>query len=500
MPELHDAAEAALRTVGYRLDETAATRSVSSPLTDEPLAPAPTTDRAGVERAIERATSAFPAWADLPAPARGAVVRRFGDLLREHKDTLADLITLEVGKIASEARGEIQEMIDVCDLAVGLSRQVGGLTLPSERPGHQLQENWNPLGPIAVISAFNFPAAVWSWNTAIALVCGDTVVWKPSERTPLISMAGSALLDRALEEAGHPDVHQVVLTVDPDDAAPLLDDDRIRLVSATGSTRMGEQVGPRVQRRFGRVLLELGGNNAAIITPSADLDLAVRGSVFAAAGTAGQRCTTLRRLIVHRSILDEMTERVQAAYEQLSVGNPWRNDDVHVGPLIDVSAYEKMRKALERADQAGGERITGGERVSVGPGGCYVTPSLVAMPQQNDLVREETFAPLLWVLPYEDLDDAIAIHNDVPQGLSSSIFTRDVREAGRFTGPLGSDCGIVNVNVGPSGAEVGGAFGGEKATGGGRETGSDAWKAYMRRATTTINHSDELPLAQGVEF
>ncbi len=500
MSELQDAAEAALRTIGVNVDETTPIRSVPSPLTEELLAPAPTTDRAGVEAAIERATSAFPAWADLPAPARGAVVRRFGDLLREHKDTLADLITLEVGKIASEARGEIQEMIDVCDLAVGLSRQVGGLTLPSERPGHQLLENWNPLGPIAVISAFNFPAAVWSWNTAIALICGDTVVWKPSERTPLISLAGSALLDRALDEAGHPDVHQLVLTADPEDAAPLLDDDRIRLVSATGSTRMGEHVGPRVQRRFGRVLLELGGNNAAIITPSADLDLAVRGSVFAAAGTAGQRCTTLRRLIVHRSLADEMTDRIGSAYEQLAVGNPWRNDDVHVGPLIDESAYDNMRDALDRAETSGGQRVTGGERVTVGPGGCYVTPAIVGMSKQTDLVREETFAPLLWVLPYDDLDEAIAIHNDVPQGLASSIFTRDVREAGRFTGPLGSDCGIVNVNVGPSGAEVGGAFGGEKATGGGRETGSDAWKAYMRRATTTINHSDELPLAQGVEF
>jgi aldehyde dehydrogenase (NAD+) len=500
MSDLREASEAALKTIGVDIDPAGTTRTVPTPLTDEPLSPVPTTDRTGVEAAIERATSAFPVWADLPAPARGGVVRRLGELLRSHKDTLADLITLEVGKIPSESRGEVQEMIDVCDLAVGLSRQVGGHTLPSERPGHQLLESWQPLGPIAVISAFNFPAAVWSWNTAIALTCGDTVVWKPSERTPLTSLACAALLDRALDEAGHPEVHQLVLTVDPEDAAPLLDDDRIRLVSATGSTRMGTQVGPRVQRRFGRVLLELGGNNAAIVTPSADLDLTVRGVVFAAAGTAGQRCTTLRRLIVHASIADEMTDRVRSAYEQLSVGNPWRRDDVHVGPLIDEAAYESMRSALARSEEAGGERLTGGERRQVGPGGCYVTPSLVVMPEQTDLVREETFAPLLWVLRYDDLDEAIAIHNDVPQGLASSIFTRDVREAGRFTGPLGSDCGIVNVNVGPSGAEVGGAFGGEKATGGGRETGSDAWKAYMRRATTTINHSDELPLAQGVEF
>ena len=500
MTDLRGASEAALKTVGVDLDPTAATRTVASPLTEEELAATPPADRVGVEAAIDRASAAFPAWAETPAPARGAVVRRFGDLLREHKDTLADLITLEVGKIASEARGEVQEMIDVCDLAVGLSRQLGGHTLPSERPGHQLQEGWQPLGPIAVISAFNFPAAVWSWNTAIALVCGDTIVWKPSERTPLISLAGATLLDRALDEAGHPDVHQLVLTVDPDDAAPLLDDERIRLVSATGSTRMGATVGPRVQSRFGRVLLELGGNNAAIVTPSADLDLAVRGLVFAAAGTAGQRCTTLRRVIAHGSIADELTDRMRAAYEQLTVDNPWRRDDVHVGPLIDGSAFDAMRAALDRSAQEGGQRVTGGDRVPVGSGGCYVTPAIVTMPEQTDLVREETFAPLLWVMRYDDLDEAIAIHNDVPQGLASSIFTRDVRDAGRFTGPLGSDCGIVNVNVGPSGAEVGGAFGGEKATGGGRETGSDAWKAYMRRLTTTINHSDELPLAQGVEF
>jgi aldehyde dehydrogenase (NAD+) len=500
MSDLREASEAALEAIGVEPVASSEARAVPSPLTDEPLAPAPTTDRAGVEAAIDRAAAAFPAWADLPAPARGAVVHRFGQLLREHKDTLADLITLEVGKIASEARGEIQEMIDVCDLAVGLSRQVGGRTFPSERPGHQLHEYWQPLGPIAVISAFNFPAAVWSWNTAIALICGDTIVWKPSERTPLISLAGARLLSKALDEAGHADVHQLVLTVDPGDAAPLLDDDRIRLVSATGSTRMGAAVGPRVQERFGRVLLELGGNNAAVVTPSADLDLAVRGLVFAAAGTAGQRCTTLRRIIAHRSVADELTDRMRAAYEQLQVGNPWRRDDIHVGPLIAESAYTAMRKALDRSEADGGQRVTGGQRIEVGPGGCYVAPAIVAMPEQTDLVREETFAPLLWVLRYDDLDEAIALHNDVPQGLASSIFTRDVREAGRFTGPLGSDCGIVNVNVGPSGAEVGGAFGGEKATGGGRETGSDSWKAYMRRVTTTINHSDDLPLAQGVEF
>ncbi len=504
MPELAKAAEDALTTIGVGLGRAAtpggATRTVPTPLTGEDLLSVPVSDRDDVAVAIERAAAAWPAWAQTPAPVRGETVRRLGDLLREHKDTLADLITLEVGKIASEARGEVQEMIDVCDMAVGLSRRFGGHTLPSERPGHQLQETWQPLGPIAVISAFNFPAAVWSWNTAIALVCGDTIVWKPSERTPLTSLGCAALLAQALTEAGHPDVHQLVLTADPADGAPLLDDGRIRLVSATGSTRMGAEVGPRVQARFGRTLLELGGNNAAIVTPSADLDLAVRAIVFAAAGTAGQRCTTLRRLIAHEEVVDELTDRIRAAYEQLTVGNPWRRDDVHVGPLIHEGAYTAMRDAIDRGHADGGQVVTGGERVEVGPGGCYVTPALATMPEQTDLVREETFAPLLWVLPYTDLDEAIAIHNDVPQGLASSIFTRDLREAGRFTGPLGSDCGIVNVNVGPSGAEVGGAFGGEKATGGGRETGSDAWKAYMRRGTTTINHSDELPLAQGVEF
>jgi aldehyde dehydrogenase (NAD+) len=498
MDDLQQAATTALRRLGVSLTD--GVRTPASPLTGQDLLAVPAHDRGDVEAAIDRAAAAWPAWADLPAPSRGEVVRQLGMLLREHKETLAELITLEVGKVPSEARGEIQEMIDVCDLAVGLSRQIGGHTFPSERPGHELRESWLPLGPIAVISAFNFPAAVWSWNLAIALVCGDTAVWKPSERTPLISLGCAALLERALTDAGHPDVHQLVLTTDPADAAPLLDDDRIRLVSATGSTRMGTEVGPRVQARFGRTLLELGGNNAAIVTPSADLDLAVRGIVFAAAGTAGQRCTTLRRLIAHRSVVEEVTERIAAAYEQLVVDNPWGREDVHVGPLISDQAHAAMQTAIDRAGNDGGKLVTGGERRAIGPGGCYVTPALATMPGQTDLVREETFAPLLWVLTYDDLGEAIAIHNDVPQGLSSSIFTRDVREAGRFTGPLGSDCGIVNVNVGPSGAEVGGAFGGEKATGGGRETGSDAWKAYMRRATPTVNISDELPLAQGVEF
>lgn len=499
MVDLHAATLQALSAAGvddpYRSE---GRLPVRTPLTGAHLGAIAAT--ADVAAAVDRAADAWPTWAALPAPARGEVIRRFGQRLRDRKDALADLITLEVGKIASEARGEIQEMIDVCDLAVGLSRQLYGRTMPSERPGHTLSESWHPLGAITVISAFNFPAAVWSWNVAVALVVGDTVVWKPSERTPLTSLACARALEESLAEAGHPDVHQLVLTDDLDAAAPLLDDDRIRLVSATGSTRMGEQVGPRVQRRFGRTLLELGGNNAAIVTPSADLDLTVRGLVFAAAGTAGQRCTTLRRVLVHDDVADEVVDRIADAYRQLVVDDPWRRDDVHVGPLIDAPAAGAMADAIARAGDEGGTLVTGGQRLDRADDGIYVTPALVEMPAQTELVRTETFAPLLYVLRYADLDEAIAIHNDVPQGLASSIFTRDLRDAARFTGPHGSDCGIVNVNVGPSGAEVGGAFGGEKATGGGRETGSDAWKAYARRATTTLNHSDELPLAQGVEF
>jgi aldehyde dehydrogenase (NAD+) len=450
--------------------------------------------------AIDATHAAFLLWRTVPAPQRGALVKHFGRLLEAHKEQLADLVTIEVGKIRSEALGEIQEMIDVCEFAVGLSRQLEGRTMPSERPGHRLMETWHPAGVVAVISAFNFPAAVWSWNTALALVCGDSVIWKPSELTPLTSLACSALLDRAIAETGAPEgLHRLVLA-DRDDSAALLDDRRVAIVSATGSERMGAQVGPRVAARFGKTILELGGNNAAIVAPSADLDLALRGIVFAAAGTAGQRCTSMRRVIAHTTVAGSVVDRIATAYSGLPVGDPF-DEGTLVGPLINAAAYERMQASIARAIAAGGTLVAGGERVDVaGDVSYYVRPAVVRMPAQTDVVREETFAPLLYVMTYDTLDDAIAIHNDVPQGLSSSIFTLDQREAETFMSAAGSDCGIVNVNIGTSGAEIGGAFGGEKNTGGGRESGSDAWRGYMRRATNTINYSDRLPLAQGVNF
>jgi acyl-CoA reductase-like NAD-dependent aldehyde dehydrogenase len=453
-----------------------------------------------VEAAVEQAHQAFLTWRSVPAPVRGQLVKRLGELLTEHKQHLADLIGIEVGKIASEALGEVQEMIDICDYAVGLSRQLEGRTMPSERPGHRLMETWHPLGVVAVISAFNFPAAVWAWNTAVALVCGDTVVWKPSEKTPLVALASAALLERAARERHAPEHLNTVVVTDATGAAPLIDSALVPLVSATGSERLGAQIAPRVAARFGRALLELGGNNAAVVTPSADLDLAVRGIVFAAAGTAGQRCTTLRRLIVHESVADEVVTRVAAAYRGLNVGDPFEADTL-VGPLFSEGAHQAVQDALAEAVAAGGTVVAGGDRVDVGHDDAYyVRPALVTMPAQADVVRRETFGPVLYVLTYRELSEAIALHNGVPQGLSSAIFTQDQREAEVFLSAEGSDCGIVNVNIGTSGAEIGGAFGGEKTTGGGRESGSDAWRAYMRRATNTVNYSRELPLAQGVSF
>jgi len=391
----------------------------------------------------------------------------------------------------------VQEMIDVCQFAVGLSRQLYGRTIASERPGHRLMETWHPLGVAGVITAFNFPVAVWAWNTAVALVCGDTVVWKPSELTPLTALACQALIDRAASDVEVSARVCALITGGREVGEQLVDDERVALVSATGSVRMGQQVGPRVARRFGRSLLELGGNNAAVVTPSADLDLAVRAIVFAAAGTAGQRCTTLRRLIVHRSVADDVVGRIAAAYRQLPIGDPSAEGTL-VGPLIHETAYRDMVGALEQARADGGE-VLGGERHDMGhPSAYYVAPAVVRMPSQTDIVHTETFAPILYVMGYDDLDEAITLNNAVPQGLSSAIFTTDMREAERFID--GSDCGITNVNIGTSGAEIGGAFGGEKQTGGGRESGSDAWKAYMRRATNTVNYSGELPLAQGVHF
>jgi aldehyde dehydrogenase (NAD+) len=500
--ELGALADAALSRCGVeRTPPTGPSVPARSPVTGEDLFAVPAVDAAGVEAAIGRAHAAFLHWRTVPAPVRGALVKRYGALLTEHLEPLADLVQVEVGKIRAEARGEVQEMIDVCDFAVGLSRQLDGRTMPSERPGHRLMETWHPLGVVAVISAFNFPVAVWSWNAALALVCGDTVVWKPSELTPLTAMACSALLDRAADEVGAPADLNVLAVAGPDDAAPLLDDPRVTLVSATGSERMGAQVAPRVAARFGRCLLELGGNNAAVVAPSADLDLAVRGIVFAAAGTAGQRCTTLRRVIAHESIADDLVGRLADVYGRLSVGDPF-DDSTLVGPVIAPRAEAALRAALDEAVAAGGEVVVGGEAVPAdgAPDSVYLRPALVRMPSQAEVVRRETFAPLLYVLTYRTFEEAVALHNDVPQGLSSSIFTTDQREAEHFLAADGSDCGIVNVNIGTSGAEIGGAFGGEKSTGGGRESGSDAWRSYMRRATNTVNYSDELPLAQGVTF
>ena len=453
-----------------------------------------------LDGALDRANDIFATWRVVPAPKRAEVVRHLADELRRHKDDLATLVQIEAGKIRSEALGEVQEMIDICDFAVGLSRQLHGITIASERPLHRLTETWHPLGPIGVITAFNFPVAVWSWNAALAIICGDPVVWKPSDASSVTAVACMALARRAAGAAGAPEDLCQVVVGGADIGAAMAADARLPIISATGSTRMGRAVAPVVAARFGRSILELGGNNAAIVTPSADLDLAIRGITFAAAGTAGQRCTSLRRLIVHESLIDDVADRVSRAFAQLRVGNPL-HDEPLVGPLISRASFDTMQAALRSAAADGG-RVQGGERVhtDAAPDAAYVSPAVVRMPQQTNIVRTETFAPILYVLPYRDLDEAIAIQNDVPQGLASSIFTTDVREAERFTGPAGSDCGIANVNIGPSGAEIGGAFGGEKETGGGRESGSDAWKAYMRRSTATVNYSNELPLAQGVKF
>jgi aldehyde dehydrogenase (NAD+) len=465
-----------------------------------------------IPQVLTAATEAFAVWRIIPAPVRGEFVRRVGNRFREHKEDLAAIISWEVGKITQEALGEVQEVIDICDFAVGLSRQLHGLTIASERPLHRLAEQWHPLGPVGVITAFNFPMAVWAWNAALAWVCGDPVIWKPSEKTPLCALACQAVVASVLREmptipaavssliVGLRDVGEVLA------AAP-----ELPLISATGSTAMGRAVAQTVAVRLGRSLLELGGNNGMIVTPSANLDLTVRAIVFSAVGTCGQRCTTLRRLIVHESLAEDLIQKLTSIYSQLPIGNPL-DSGILIGPLIDERAWTAMDTALKRAVAEGGI-VYGGERIRHGvpAGGVYVRPALVDFrmpipslskddPTTDTIVREETFAPILYVQTYRNFDEAIAIHNDVPQGLASSIMTSDMSEAERFCSPAGSDCGIVNVNVGPSGAEIGGAFGGEKETGGGRESGSDSWKAYMRRTTNTINYSKELPLAQGIQF
>jgi aldehyde dehydrogenase (NAD+) len=466
------------------------------------LAATPTRD---VAAAVDAAHQAFLEWRVIPAPKRGELVRIFGEELRAAKEPLGRLVSVEAGKILQEGLGEVQEMIDICDFAVGLSRQLYGLTIASERPGHRMMETWHPLGVCAVISAFNFPVAVWAWNAALAWVCGDSVVWKPSEKTPLTALACQSLFERALKRyaaAGYatPAGLSSVVLGGRDVGEALVDHPRVPLISATGSTRMGKEVAARVAPRFVKTIFELGGNNAMIVAPSADLELAVRGMTFAAVGTAGQRCTTLRRLFVHESIKDAVVERLKRVYASVPIGNPLETGTL-VGPLIDMKSFENMQAALDQARDQGG-KVFGGERVMADkfPNAAYVRPAIVEMPQQTAVVCHETFAPILYVMVYRDLGDAIALQNAVPQGLSSSMFTNDVREAELFMSAAGSDCGIANINIGPSGAEIGGAFGGEKETGGGRESGSDSWRAYMRRQTNTINYGTDLPLAQRIRF
>jgi aldehyde dehydrogenase (NAD+) len=467
-----------------------------NPATGQPLARAVGANQSSYESAVESAAAAFKKWRLVPPPQRGEIVRQIGNALREKKSDLGLLVTLETGKIKSEGLGEVQEMIDMCDFAVGLSRQLYGLTIATERPNHRMFEQWHPLGPIGCITAFNFPVAVWAWNAAIALVCGDSVVWKPSQLTPLTAVAVQHVVNRVLEPAGLAGVLNLVVG-DREVGRSLAKDERLPLISATGSCGMGRAVASTVAQRLGRSLLELGGNNGLILTESANLDLALRAILFAAVGTAGQRCTTLRRLIVHESVIDSFASRLAAAYQSIQPGNPWE-DGVLLGPLIRQSAVEQFEAAVTAAQIQGGKILCGGSRIS--RPGYYVQPTLIRAQPEMAIVKQETFAPILYVLPYKTLDEALEIHNSVPQGLSSAIFTNGFRESEQFVSAAGSDCGIANVNIGTSGAEIGGAFGGEKDTGGGREAGSDAWKAYMRRQTCTLNYGADLPLAQGVRF
>lgn len=474
---------------------------VHSPIDGQEIARIHETPLSDVDQMIDQAHKAFLAWRLVPAPKRGELIRLLGEELRTHKEELAQLITLESGKILEEGRGEVQEIIDMCDFAVGLSRQLYGLTIASERIQHRMMETWHPLGIVGIITPFNFPAAIWGWNACLALICGNSIIWKPSSKTPLTALACHNLLQQAISkyDAALPPIQQIVLGGE-NIGEKLVESHRIPLISATGSTRMGQIVGPKVAMRFGRSLLELGGNNAAIVTPTADLSLALQAMLFSAVGTAGQRCTSLRRAFIHESIYEDLVAHLKQKYQSLPIGSPLEKGTL-VGPLIDESSYIHMQKALERSKEEGGT-IFGGERALADkyPGAYYVHPAIVEMPDQTSMVRTETFAPILYVMKYKNFDEVLHMHNDVAQGLSSCIFTNDMREAELFLCASGSDCGIANVNIGPSGAEIGGAFGGEKETGGGRESGSDAWKAYMRRATNTINFSKALPLAQGIKF
>ncbi len=472
-----------------------------SPINGSLLSAFPMANADDVEPAVVAAHEAFRIWRDVPGPRRGELVRQIGQKLRERKEDLALVVSHEAGKIYQESLGEVQEMIDICDFAVGLSRQLYGLTMASERPEHRLTEQWQPLGPVGVISAFNFPVAVWAWNAMLGLVCGDPIIWKPSEKAPLCAMATHAIASSVAEEMPEAPAGLLSLLIGGREVGEALTSDaRVPLISATGSIPMGRAVAKSVAARLGRSLLELGGNNGMIVAPSADLELAVRAIVFSAVGTCGQRCTSLRRLIVHESIADELLERLQKIYPALSIGDPL-DETTLIGPLIDQAAFQTMQAALNTAGEQGG-RVTGGEQVTddVPGGGVYVRPAIVEIDATAPIVQDETFAPILYFIRYEEFSEAIEIHNNVPQGLASAIFTSDVREAENFCGPSGSDCGIANVNIGTSGAEIGGAFGGEKETGGGRESGSDSWKNYMRRATNTVNYSTELPLAQGIRF
>jgi aldehyde dehydrogenase (NAD+) len=469
-----------------------------NPSTGEPIASVIQATEATYDAVVQTASEAFETWRIVPAPKRGLVIRDLADALRELKEPLGELVTLEMGKIRPEGLGEVQEMIDICDFAVGLSRQLYGLTMHSERPGHRMYEQWHPLGAVGIITAFNFPVAVWSWNAAIAAVCGDSMVWKPSSSTPLTAIAVQHITNQVTRDHGLDGIFNLVIGTGREVGERMINDPRLPLLSFTGSVRVGRHMAQAVARRLGRTILELGGNNGIIVTEDANLDLAVRAILFGAVGTAGQRCTTTRRIIMHKNIATELSDRLVKAYQQITIGDPME-DGILMGPLVNEKAIGEMMAALETAQVQGGEVLTGGSPLPA-KGPCYVEPAIVKMPQQTPLVCEETFAPILYLIEYETLEEAIAIHNGVPQGLSSAIFTNDLLSAEQFLAGTGSDCGIANVNIGTSGAEIGGAFGGEKETGGGRESGSDAWKGYMRRQTTTINWSTDLPLAQGIHF
>ncbi|MCL4127314.1 UNVERIFIED_CONTAM: hypothetical protein GTU68_060899 [Idotea baltica] len=485
------------------LKETSSKKSIESysPVDGKLIGSVSVTTKTEYEQVLKTAQAAFSEWRNVPAPKRGEIVRQYGDILRKHKKDLGQLVSYEMGKSLQEGYGEVQEMIDICDFAVGLSRQLYGLTMHSERPGHRMYEQWHPLGIVGIISAFNFPVAVWAWNSMIALVCGNVCVWKPSEKTPLCAIACQNLFQKVIKKNKLPEGLSAVINGNYRVGEYLTKDRRIPLISATGSTRMGKIVGATVSERLGRTLLELGGNNAIIVTPSADLKIVLTGAVFGAVGTAGQRCTSTRRLIIHESIYDQVRDQLASAYTQLKIGNPLDQDN-HVGPLIDKDSVKTYLQALKDVKKQGGKVLVEGGVLEGAKykSGCYVKPAIAEVNQKMTIVKHETFAPILYIMKYKDLNEAINIQNNVPQGLSSAIMTNDMKEAELFLSTRGSDCGIANVNIGTSGAEIGGAFGGEKETGGGRESGSDSWKAYMRRQTNTINYSDALPLAQGIEF